>query len=537
MFAVSQVNKDLLLLPNITLGFHIYGHFQREIVISLNSLSMLSSQGQVVPGYKCDQQDTLLSVIGGLSAKSSRQIASLFNIFKIPQLGVGFEVSQQDRRAYPTFFRMNPKESPQYVGLVQLLLHFQWNWVGLLAPKDDRGERFVSTLTPMLQEKEICLAFTTMIKVDDFAITVKTLIHIFQTCSTEVFILFADFGITFSVAMALHFSEKFIKVSLRKVCIYTSHWKLGMGQSEDKLQAKKLFHGVLQFRDHSGDNTEFSHFFLSLDPLNPQGDVFLPPWWEFIFGCKFHQSGKIPPKGGKQCTGSENLKNLPNYTFGRSMIGDSYNIYNAVHALAHALHATYGSRARPTMMRLGKRTSNVKSWQIVAYLSNVQFNNSAGEEVSFSEDGLGSARYDLLNWVVLPNQSFVPMKVGQVNPEALPGQDFTINSDGIIWATKTIPSARCGRKRCQAGERRRVPEGKPVCCYQCDTCPEGTISNQTGRAGTFEVDLLQSRKTFNKSICFCYCVIFDMIDTQSCLSVYRCVLTQLNFPRAKTKKN
>ncbi|XP_060543121.1 vomeronasal type-2 receptor 26-like [Pantherophis guttatus] len=204
MFAVSEVNKDFLLLPNITLGFHIYRHFQREIFISLNSLSMLSSRGQVVPGYKCDLQDTLLSIIGGLSAKSSRLMASIFSIFKIPQ--------------------------------------------------------------------------------------------------------------------------------------------------------------------------------------------------------------------------------------------------------------------------------------ILPYLRNVQFNNSAGDEVSFSEDGLGSARYDLLNWVFLPNQSFVPMKVGQVNPEAPPGQDFTINSDGIIWATKKVPFARCGMKRCHAGERRRVPEGEQVCCYQCDACPEGTISNQTDAA-------------------------------------------------------
>ncbi|KAG8147810.1 hypothetical protein E2320_023034, partial [Naja naja] len=198
--------------------------------------------------------------------------------FLLNNLGVGFEFSQGERRVYPSFFRINPKESPQYVGLVQLLLYFQWNWVGLLAPEDDRGEGFISTLMPMLQEKEICLAFAKMVKVDEFEITVKTLIHIFQTWSkTEVFILFADLGVTVSVAVALHFSEKFIKVSLRKACIYTSHWKLGMGQSENKLEAIKLFHGVLQFRDHSVDISEFSHFLLSLDPLNPQGDVFLPP--------------------------------------------------------------------------------------------------------------------------------------------------------------------------------------------------------------------------------------------------------------------
>ncbi|XP_070792956.1 extracellular calcium-sensing receptor-like [Pituophis catenifer annectens] len=86
MFAVSEVNKDFLLLPNITLGFHIYAHFQTGVLISLNSLSMLSSQDHVVPGYKCDQQDTLLSVIGDLSAIFSRQMASIFSIFKVPQI-------------------------------------------------------------------------------------------------------------------------------------------------------------------------------------------------------------------------------------------------------------------------------------------------------------------------------------------------------------------------------------------------------------------------------------------------------------------
>ncbi|XP_029140799.1 vomeronasal type-2 receptor 26-like [Protobothrops mucrosquamatus] len=85
MFAVSEVNKDFFLLPNITLGFHIYRHFQSEMFISLNSFSMLSSRGQVVPGYKCDQQDTLLSIIGGLIAKYSRQMAIIFSIFKVPQ--------------------------------------------------------------------------------------------------------------------------------------------------------------------------------------------------------------------------------------------------------------------------------------------------------------------------------------------------------------------------------------------------------------------------------------------------------------------
>ncbi|XP_060548533.1 vomeronasal type-2 receptor 26-like [Pantherophis guttatus] len=428
MFAVSKVNEDVLLLPNITLGFHIYGHYQRERFISLNSLSILSSRGQVVPGYKCDLQDTLLSVIG-----------------------------------------------------VQLILYFQWNWVGLVTSEDDIGEHFISNFIPMLQEKEICLAFTESLKLDDIQITMKKFLLNFLVWSkTEVFILFGGFSVSTSVVAAVTNYETIKKASFRKVWILSSHWKVSVEESQEGLKYIKFFHGVLHFRDHSGDVSEFSHFLLSLDPLNPQGDVFLPPWWELVFGCKIHKPGKILPKGEKQCTGKENVQNLPNYTFERRMTGESYNIYNAVYALAHALHAMYGSR--PTMMRLGKWISDVQSWQILAYLRNVQFNNSAGDEVSFSEDELGSARYDLLNWVLFSNRSFEPIKVGQVNPEAPLGQDFTINSDGIIWATKKVPFGRCGMKRCHAGERRSVPEGNPVCCYQCDACPEGTMSNQTDAA-------------------------------------------------------
>ncbi|KAK9408952.1 type-2 vomeronasal receptor [Crotalus adamanteus] len=479
MFAVSEVNKDFFLLPNITLGFHIYSHFQNEMFVSLNSISMLSSRGQVVPGYKCDQQDTLLSIIGGLIAKYSRQMAIIFSIFKVPQLGVGFEFLQEERTVYPSFFRINPKESPQYVGLVQLLLHFQWNWVGIVAPEDDQGEHFISSLKPMLKEKEICLAFTEMTKLGDINITLKNLFFTFHTWSkTKVFILFGHSTVTTTVLVGMRFYENYTKTSFRKVLIITSHWK-GWDGSQGILKYLKFFHGALHFRDHTEEVLEFRHFLLSLDPLNPQGDVFLPPWWEYVFDCKIYKSGKIPPKGKKQCTGKENLQDLPNYTFETRMTGESYNVYNAIFAVAHALHAMYGSRARPTMMRLGKRISNFQSWEILVSLSNVQFNSSAGDEVSFSENGLGSSHIDLFNWIFLPNESFAPMKVGQINPEAPPGQDFTINSDTIIWATKTIPFARCGTKRCQAGERRRVPEGKPVCCYQCDTCSAGTISNQT----------------------------------------------------------
>ncbi|XP_070591695.1 vomeronasal type-2 receptor 26-like [Erythrolamprus reginae] len=480
MFGVMEVNKDRHLLPNITLGFHIYENVQIQRYISSHSLSLLSTQGQMLPGYKCDRQDLLLSVIGGDNAKSSSQMASIFSIYKVPQLGVGFEFIQGDRRAYPSFFRINPKEFPQCVGLVQLFLYFQWNWVGLVAPDDENGGHFISSVIPMLKEKEICLAFTQMMNSDFIKTPRWKLNNIFNTWSeVEVIIIFGDSGTVKNVQMVVLAYEAWEKKPFLKVWIFTSNWKLSLVSSQYRLQYIKLFHGTLHFRDQTGDISEFSHFLLSLDPLNPQGDVFLPLWWEYVFECKIHRPGKISPKTGETCSGKENLQNLPSYVFETSMTGESYNIYNAIYAVAHGLHVMHGSGTQRAMMRLAKNISNVQSWQILPYLRKVQFNNTAGDEISFSENGLRSARYDLLNWLFFPNLSFVPMKVGQINPGAPQGQDFTINSDAIVWARQKVPVARCGLKRCQAGERRRVPEGEQVCCYQCDLCPEGTVSNET----------------------------------------------------------
>uniref|UniRef100_A0A8C6VGW8 G-protein coupled receptors family 3 profile domain-containing protein n=1 Tax=Naja naja TaxID=35670 RepID=A0A8C6VGW8_NAJNA len=413
MFAVTEVNKDLVLLPNITLGFDIYENQQNERKIFLYSLSLLSTQGRMIPGYKCDRRNALLAVIGGDSPNSSRKMASIFGIFKVPQVSglhwIGMEYLNK-RRVYPSFLRINPREFPQYVGLVQLFLYFQWNWIGLIAPENDDGERFISSLVPMLNEKEICLAFTQIIKIDFHVAKGSDRQRIFNTWSKgEVIVLFGDSKTIAHVHTVVYLYESQRKESFLKVWIFVSNWKLTVRNPKYILQTIKPFHGALHFRDDAREVSEFSHFLMSLDPLNPRGDRFLPLWWEKVFGCHLHKPGKTPPKGKTTCTGKENMQNLPSYMFEASMTGESYNIYNAVYAVVHALHAMHGSREQSGMLGLGKRLSNVQSWQ-------------------------------------------------------------------------KSPFARCGTKRCQAGERRTVPEGKQVCCYQCGSCPGGTISNQTDAA-------------------------------------------------------
>ncbi|KAF7234869.1 hypothetical protein EYD10_18238, partial [Varanus komodoensis] len=421
-----------------------------------------------------------------------------------------FDHIQRDKTASPSLFRIDPNESPQYMGLVRLLLHFQWNWIGLAAPSDGAGEDFIQTLTPMLEKNDICVAFTDMVettKEDKMSENLR--LHI--TRSWPDFLVMILFGNLRAVTIFLRL--QLMKSSLRMFWILTSHFDLASTGSQFGWKIFKPFHGALHFRVHRKDMPGFQHFLLALDPLQPAGDIFLRMWWEAAFGCQFLKSGQNPARGKVKCTGKEKMQDLPSMSFETSMTLQSYGVYNAVYSVAHALHAVLLSRSKHRKEEGRKNFLNVKSWQILASLRNVRFNNSAGEEVCLSETG---KKYDILNWVFSPNGTLDAVQVGWIDARARLGQEFSIRAEAIVWPTKRPnlqvkapvslnswrlqlcregstglkvgklllkpPSARC-TDWCSPGQWKKVAAGKPVCCYECLDCQEGTFSDHTDADG------------------------------------------------------
>ncbi|XP_053216120.1 vomeronasal type-2 receptor 26-like [Podarcis raffonei] len=118
--------------------------------------------------------------------------------------------------------------------------------------------------------------------------------------------------------------------------------------------------------------------------------------------------------------------------------------------------------------------------QLHHFLRGVSFNNSAGDTVSFNQNGEVISTLDVINWVISSNQSFHRVKIGRMDPEAPPDQAFTLHEDAITWHgwfNQVRPLSVC-TESCHAGSRKKVKEGEPFCCYDCIPCPEGKISNQ-----------------------------------------------------------
>lgn len=87
VFAVKEINENPKILPNVSLGFHIHDSYLNARMTHQNTLKLLSSWQQIVPNFKCNNQNNLIAVIGGRNSDTSLHLATILGIYKIPQVG------------------------------------------------------------------------------------------------------------------------------------------------------------------------------------------------------------------------------------------------------------------------------------------------------------------------------------------------------------------------------------------------------------------------------------------------------------------
>lgn len=88
VFAIKEINENPSILPNVTLGFHIYDINFCKLTIYETVLRLLSTHHRFVPNYKCDVQNNLIALVGGMYTYNALSLASIIHHYKIPQVDV-----------------------------------------------------------------------------------------------------------------------------------------------------------------------------------------------------------------------------------------------------------------------------------------------------------------------------------------------------------------------------------------------------------------------------------------------------------------
>nr|XP_028607591.1 vomeronasal type-2 receptor 26-like [Podarcis muralis] len=382
---------------------------------------------------------------------------------------------------------MVPSEANQYIGIISLLKHFGWTWIGLFAVDNDSGEHFTQALEPLLFQNGICSAFTQMIPKQNNALNLNavnilaSLIYLaFSESKATTFVIYGDSTTilwvnTYVLIGVPSYNER---TSLGKVWVMTAQLDFTLTGLQNGWDFQ-LFEGALSFTIHSDEIQGFKEFLQIAKPGWNQEDGFLEDFWEQAFDCLFPDPQELVEVDGT-CTGEERLENLPASIFEMYMTGHSYSIYNAVYAVAHALHAIESSRYKHSPIMSGKSLQDLQPWKLHPFLEGILFNNSVGEAIFFQDNRERRGGFDIMNMVTFPNKSFQRVKVGRVDPKFQEGKELIINTNIIVWHrsfNQVMPVSVCSDS-CRPGYQKKKKEGVKFCCYSCALCPEGKISTQ-----------------------------------------------------------
>ncbi|KAM4690441.1 vomeronasal type-2 receptor 26-like [Rhinophrynus dorsalis] len=466
IFAIEEINKNPNILPNVTLGFHIYDTCSNEREALANTLSILTERMESVPNYKCNQKGSMTAFVGHLLSSVSRVVYLLTGIYRFPQISYGAQdASFSDRLSFPTFYRTMTNENTQYEAIVQLLKKFNWTWVGIVATDDESHKRSSEELkNEILKSGVACIDFLAFIN---------------EKAKTSI--LFAKEKIKQSTAnvviintTAVLFLE--LLYGIQMVFFRNKVWIATSTSSSTRVSHRlHSFNGSLLVASYQGDIPGLKDFFYKAGPARFPNDYITATLWKETFNC--HSGKDSFYSRYNLCNFNDTLEKYESLIYNFNIYRLTYNMYTAVYALGHALNDMYSEKMKANSLVGSSRPQvTVTPWQLNSYLKKVHFKTTSGDEIFLNEYGEPPGRLDILSWNVFPNGTVTNRKVGIFDSSVAPGKQLIINKE-ILWAPQfnEIPQSTCS-KSCPPGSRKILKKGMQICCYHCAPCSDGEIS-------------------------------------------------------------
>lgn len=87
-FAIDEINKNPNLLPNITLGYHIYDNCVKLGVAFKAATSLISGTEESFSNLNCAGPPPVIALVGDPGSTHSIAISSVLGLFRVPMVSV-----------------------------------------------------------------------------------------------------------------------------------------------------------------------------------------------------------------------------------------------------------------------------------------------------------------------------------------------------------------------------------------------------------------------------------------------------------------
>lgn len=228
--------------------------------------------------------------------------------------------------------------------------YFDWRWVGIIHSPSMYAKQATTEFIKEAKKEGICVEYMKSFSRSSTTSDSVTTAEIIRSSSSKVVLLF----------MSLSYTKAFLK-KMEGRNITGKQW-LGSESwitQTDLVSAtrKSILQGAMGFAIPEASIPGLAEFLLNLKPSDEPESAMIRAFWEDVFHCSF-----TPSNTSAMCNGTEDLRTISNDYTDMTEFRAVNNVYKAVYAVAHALHALLQCRngSNPTT---GKQCVNMKNIQ------------------------------------------------------------------------------------------------------------------------------------------------------------------------------
>lgn len=458
LFALQQVNNNSKLLPNITLGATFYD--------TCRSQTIGADRAKDIIKYSLiEHKKPLVGVVGPFTSDVSIAVANLLRVFEIPQVSYGStsaELSNKD--LYGNFFRTVPPDLFQAQALVDVIKHYEWNYIHTIHSHGHYGEKGMEMFSKFARESGICIAKAASLPLlpDDnsYKNVLERLVR-HKEGQAHVIVLFTTQPDSAGLLQAAK------ELDVRDFTwLGSSGWSNRIDVTEGK---EEVANGSLTVGHLEGDVNGFLEFLTNLNrttlpfKTNEAHNQWLDEVLQSVLKCEI--ANVSPPNSPDVCSVVASLPRDVELAPVRVVV-------NAVYAIAYALSDMHRDLC---LGKIGLCDSMREKLQgkFITYLKNVTFPDAAfNSSVSFNVNQEMDGAYSIINFregeqdewkyfVVGSWKSFKSSQHGQLK----------INDSLVSWGIMPSrpPQSYCSNA-CSSTEILKRKSVNRHCCWDCKRC-------------------------------------------------------------------